>query len=213
MWSPWLLLARPHLGCNMFTFWFPQLPWTIWHRYFLLLICTLKYSCSTVLTDPWNFASNTFHIAWMCFLHHNNTISYKKKVLNKAAAQCGYHLANLVWIIVCSFNSSELNNGADKLAEQRTQLLESRRWVNNSVHAVILYRFICSEVWTHLFILYINSYIGMAIRVRVPDPTGTRTIFYPWVALVPDPNRDGYFSHPRVTRRYPILYYRYNSML
>jgi hypothetical protein len=37
--------------------------------------------------------------------------------------------------------------------------------------------------------------------------TGTRMIFYPRVAPVPDPNRDGYgtgiFSHPRVTRRVP----------
>jgi hypothetical protein len=34
----------------------------------------------------------------------------------------------------------------------------------------------------------------MAIRVRVPDlmGTGTGTIFYPWVAPVPDPNQDGY---------------------
>jgi hypothetical protein len=45
----------------------------------------------------------------------------------------------------------------------------------------------------------------MAIRVRVPDPTGTGTgtIFYPRVALVPDPNQDGYgtgiFSHPMGT--------------
>jgi hypothetical protein len=55
----------------------------------------------------------------------------------------------------------------------------------------------------------------MAIQVRVPDThrvpdptgTGTGTIFYPWVAPVPDPNRDGYetgiFSHPWVTRRVP----------
>jgi hypothetical protein len=53
--------------------------------------------------------------------------------------------------------------------------------------------------------------IEMAIRVRVSDnhrvldPTGmgTGTIFYPRVAPVPDPNRDGYgtgiFFHPRVT--------------
>jgi hypothetical protein len=53
----------------------------------------------------------------------------------------------------------------------------------------------------------------MAIRVRVPgtyrvpDPTGpgTGTIFYPRVAPVPDPNRDGYeigiFSHLWVTQR------------
>jgi hypothetical protein len=51
----------------------------------------------------------------------------------------------------------------------------------------------------------------MAIRVRVPDirrvpdrmGTGMRTIFYPRVVPVPDPNQDGYvtgiFSHPRVT--------------
>jgi hypothetical protein len=32
---------------------------------------------------------------------------------------------------------------------------------------------------------------------------GTGTIFYPWVALVPDPNRDEYFFHPRVTRWVP----------
>jgi hypothetical protein len=33
---------------------------------------------------------------------------------------------------------------------------------------------------------------------RVPNPTGTGTgtIFYPWVALIPDPNRDGYFFPP-----------------
>jgi hypothetical protein len=54
--------------------------------------------------------------------------------------------------------------------------------------------------------------LGMTIQVRVPDirwvpdPTGTGTemIFYPQVALIPDPNRDGYgtgiFYHPRVTR-------------
>jgi hypothetical protein len=53
------------------------------------------------------------------------------------------------------------------------------------------------------------SRVGMAIRVRVPDPMGTGTgmIFYLWVAPVPDPNRDGYetgiFSHPRVIRRVP----------
>jgi hypothetical protein len=51
--------------------------------------------------------------------------------------------------------------------------------------------------------------LGMAIQVRVPDthrvpdPTGTGTIFYLRVAPVPDPNRDGYFSHPWVTRRVP----------
>jgi hypothetical protein len=62
---------------------------------------------------------------------------------------------------------------------------------------------------------YLQSVIGMAIRVRVPDTrrvryptgTGTGTIFYLWVALVSDPNRDGYetgiFSHPRVIRRVP----------
>ncbi|ONM29081.1 Syntaxin-22 [Zea mays] len=44
-------------------------------------------------------------------------------------------LTNLVWIVVCSYNSSESNNGADKLAEQRTQLLESRRWDDCLVHA------------------------------------------------------------------------------
>jgi hypothetical protein len=55
----------------------------------------------------------------------------------------------------------------------------------------------------------------MAIRVwvpdtrRVPDPMGTgmETIFYPWVALVPDLNRDGYetsiFFHPWVIRQVP----------
>jgi hypothetical protein len=39
--------------------------------------------------------------------------------------------------------------------------------------------------------------------------TGTGTIFYPWVAPVSDPNRDGYgtgiFSHPWVTRRVPDI--------
>jgi hypothetical protein len=54
----------------------------------------------------------------------------------------------------------------------------------------------------------------MAIRVRVADTrrvpdstgtgTGTGTIFYPRVAPVPDPNRDGYetgiFSHLWITR-------------
>jgi hypothetical protein len=55
----------------------------------------------------------------------------------------------------------------------------------------------------------------MAIRLRVPDirrvsdsmGTGTGMIFYPRVASVLDPNRDGYgtgiFSHPWVTRRIP----------
>jgi hypothetical protein len=48
--------------------------------------------------------------------------------------------------------------------------------------------------------------VGMAIQVRVPDPTGmvTGMIFYPHVAPVPDLNRDGYmtsiFSHTWVTR-------------
>jgi hypothetical protein len=58
-------------------------------------------------------------------------------------------------------------------------------------------------------------FIGMAIRVwipdtrRVPDPIGTGMgmVFYPWVAPVPEPNRDGYrtgiFFHPRVTRWVP----------
>jgi hypothetical protein len=57
--------------------------------------------------------------------------------------------------------------------------------------------------------------LGMAIWVwvpdtrRVPDPTGTGMgmIFYPWVAPVPNPNRDRYgtgiFSHPWVTRWVP----------
>jgi hypothetical protein len=51
--------------------------------------------------------------------------------------------------------------------------------------------------------------IGMAIWVWVPDPTvpGTGMIFYPWVAPVPDPNRDRYeagiFFHPWVTRWVP----------
>jgi hypothetical protein len=46
--------------------------------------------------------------------------------------------------------------------------------------------------------------LGVAIWIRVPDPTGTdiRTIFYPWVTLVPDPNRDRYetniFFHTQV---------------
>jgi hypothetical protein len=45
-----------------------------------------------------------------------------------------------------------------------------------------------------------TAQLGMAIQVwvpdtrRVPDPmgTGTATIFYPRVAPVPEPNRDGY---------------------
>jgi hypothetical protein len=51
--------------------------------------------------------------------------------------------------------------------------------------------------------------LGMTIRLRVSDPSGTdtRMIFYPWVTPVPDPNRDGYgtstFFHPQVTRRVP----------
>jgi syntaxin 7 len=36
-------------------------------------------------------------------------------------------MPNLGVTIIYSYNSSEVNNGADKLAEQRTQLLESRR--------------------------------------------------------------------------------------
>jgi hypothetical protein len=60
-----------------------------------------------------------------------------------------------------------------------------------------------------------QPHAGMAIQVwvpdtrRVPDTTGTGmgTIFYPWVAPVPDPNRDGYgtgiFFHLRVSRRIP----------
>jgi hypothetical protein len=35
---------------------------------------------------------------------------------------------------------------------------------------------------------------GMVIRV--PDPIGTRMIFYLWVTSVPDSNRDGYFFSP-----------------
>jgi hypothetical protein len=37
---------------------------------------------------------------------------------------------------------------------------------------------------------------------RVPDPMGTDTemIFYPWVALVPDLNRDGYRTSIFLTR-------------
>jgi hypothetical protein len=57
--------------------------------------------------------------------------------------------------------------------------------------------------------------IGMAIWVQLSDTCqvfdpmgmGTGMIFYPRVAPVPDPNRDGYgtgiFSHSRVTRRVP----------
>jgi hypothetical protein len=58
-------------------------------------------------------------------------------------------------------------------------------------------------------LIYAHMLLGMAIRVWVPDPmvTGTRIIFYLWVALVSDPNQDGYgmgiFFHPRVTRRVP----------
>jgi hypothetical protein len=54
--------------------------------------------------------------------------------------------------------------------------------------------------------------LRMAIQVRVSDPMGTGMgmIFYPRVTPVSDPNQDGYvtgiFSHPRVTRRVPILY-------
>jgi hypothetical protein len=63
--------------------------------------------------------------------------------------------------------------------------------------------------------LYSTTGLGMAIRVRVPDTrrvsgpmgTGMETIFYPQVAPVPNPNRDGYrmgiFSHPRITWRVP----------
>jgi hypothetical protein len=36
----------------------------------------------------------------------------------------------------------------------------------------------------------------MTIRVRVPNPTGTEMIFYPWMTPVPDPNRDEYFFLP-----------------
>jgi hypothetical protein len=55
----------------------------------------------------------------------------------------------------------------------------------------------------------------MAFRVWVsdtrwvPDLTDTDMgmIFYPWVAPILDPNRDGYgvgiFFHPQVTRRVP----------
>jgi hypothetical protein len=57
----------------------------------------------------------------------------------------------------------------------------------------------------------------MVIRVRVSDthrisdPTdmGTGIIFYPRVALVPDPNRDGYFfshvNNPMGTRYFTIV--------
>jgi hypothetical protein len=56
-----------------------------------------------------------------------------------------------------------------------------------------------------------SSNVGMAIWAQVPgtDPTGSGiwTIFYPHVAPVPDPNRDGYgvgiFIHPQVTHRVP----------
>jgi hypothetical protein len=46
---------------------------------------------------------------------------------------------------------------------------------------------------------------------QVPDSTGTgmRTIFYPLVTSVPDPNRDGYgtgiFFHPWITRWVPDI--------
>jgi hypothetical protein len=57
--------------------------------------------------------------------------------------------------------------------------------------------------------------LGMVIWVWVPDncrildlmDMDTGIIFYPWVSLVSDPNRDEYgtdiFSHPRVTRWIP----------
>jgi hypothetical protein len=39
--------------------------------------------------------------------------------------------------------------------------------------------------------------------------TGTETIFYPWVALIPDPNRDRYFfpstSNPTGTRYFTTI--------
>jgi hypothetical protein len=59
------------------------------------------------------------------------------------------------------------------------------------------------EVWDA-----INPGGGVPPEIRDGNSgTGTGTIFYPWVAPVPDPNRDGYgtgiFSHPRVTRRVP----------
>jgi hypothetical protein len=54
-----------------------------------------------------------------------------------------------------------------------------------------------------------RAHLGMVIRIRVPDTTGTGTgtIFYPWVAPVLDLNQDGYgtgiFSHMWITRRVP----------
>jgi hypothetical protein len=61
------------------------------------------------------------------------------------------------------------------------------------------------------FVTEAKVQLGMTIRVWVsdthwvPDPTGTGTemIFYTRVAPVPDPKRDGYFSHPRVTQPVP----------
>jgi hypothetical protein len=57
-------------------------------------------------------------------------------------------------------------------------------------------------------------YLGLPLHTKklrkidfLPVGTDTGMVFYPWVAPIPDPNRDGYgtgiFSHPRVTRRVP----------
>jgi hypothetical protein len=52
-----------------------------------------------------------------------------------------------------------------------------------------------------------SATIGVGTNRDVNSGTGTGMIFYPQVAPVPDPNRDGYgtdiFFHPRVTRRVP----------
>jgi hypothetical protein len=85
-------------------------------------------------------------------------------------------LANLVCIVVCSYNSSELNNGADKLAEQRTQLLESRRWDDNPVHAVILYSFICSAYLFYMLYIYISCYF---VTYSLYFPCQNLNLFYP----------------------------------
>jgi hypothetical protein len=56
-----------------------------------------------------------------CFSSHLPLSIYK------AISVYYQRMPNLRVTMFCSYNSSEVNNGADKLAEQRTQLLESRR--------------------------------------------------------------------------------------
>ena len=69
--------------------------------------------------------------------------------------------SDLVLIMLCSYNSTEVNNGADRLAEQRTQLLESRRRVNNITHTCCACFFKLVTVYT-----FVGSVYSFSCRKR-----------------------------------------------